>query len=150
MGEAIARVCGCFTTEEELKLISLRKSFLVSADVAHALHPNYASKHESNHQPKLNGGTVLKTNDNQRYATHAATGFIVREVARRAGVPVQEFVVRNDCPCGTTIGPIIAAKVGIRTADVGIPSLSMVRHKKLGFVVFSSVEMHLVSDGGQR
>jgi aspartyl aminopeptidase len=80
MGEAITRVCGCFTTEEEIKLVSLRHSFLVSADVAHALHPNYASKHESNHQPKLNGGTVLKTNDNQRYATHAATGFVVREV----------------------------------------------------------------------
>lgn len=68
---------------------------------------------------------MLKTNDNQRYATHAATGFIVREVARLADIPVQEFVVRNDCPCGTTIGPIIAAKVGVRTADVGIPSLSM-------------------------
>ena len=68
---------------------------------------------------------MLKTNDNQRYATHAATGFVVREIARRAGIPVQEFVVRNDCPCGTTIGPIIAARVGLRTADVGIPSLSM-------------------------
>ena len=145
MGEAISRVCGCFTAEPELAMVALQKSFLVSADVAHALHPNYvsaaapfapsssaseeaaaqAAKHESNHQPKLNGGTVLKTNDNQRYATHAATGFVVREIARRAGIPVQEFVVRNDCPCGTTIGPIIAARVGLRTADVGIPSLSM-------------------------
>ena len=63
------------------------------------------------------------------FSTTPFPGFVVREIARRAGVPVQEFVVRNDCPCGTTIGPIIAAKVGIRTADVGIPSLSMVRDK---------------------
>eukprot|EP00927_Polykrikos_kofoidii_P054788 TRINITY_DN4915_c0_g1_i1.p1 TRINITY_DN4915_c0_g1~~TRINITY_DN4915_c0_g1_i1.p1 ORF type:complete len:478 (+),score=104.35 TRINITY_DN4915_c0_g1_i1:71-1504(+) len=126
MQEAIQRVAGCFANgDEELYKVSIRKSLLVSADVAHAVHPNYAGKHEANHLPLLNGGTVLKTNDNQRYATNAETGFFLRELARRAGVETQEFMVKNDCPCGTTIGPIIAAKVGIRTVDIGVPSLSM-------------------------
>merc|ERR1712107_33 len=90
-----------------------------------AVHPNYAAKHESRHSPLLNKGTVLKTNGNQRYATNAETGFYFRELARRAGVETQEFVVKNDCPCGSTIGPIISSKVGIRTVDLGVPSLSM-------------------------
>jgi len=125
MSEAISRVLGVFTSSHEDHLITLRKSFLISADVAHAIHPNYPEKHERNHQPVLNQGTVLKTNQNQRYATNAETGFLLRELARRAGAPLQEFVVRNDCPCGSTIGPIISSKVGIRTVDLGVPSLSM-------------------------
>jgi len=125
MSEAISRVLGCFDTSDEMLKVTIRKSFLVSADVAHALHPNYDHKHDKNHQPILNKGTVIKTNQNQRYATNAETGFILRELARMGEVPIQEFVVRNDCPCGSTIGPIISAKVGIRTVDLGIPSLSM-------------------------
>lgn len=111
--------------DEELYSMMARKSFLISADVAHAVHPNYASKHEEKHRVKLGGGTVIKTNSNQRYATNSITGFICREIARQAGEPVQEFVVRQDCPCGTTIGPIVAGKTGVRTVDVGVPSLSM-------------------------
>ena len=103
----------------------VRKSFLISADVAHAVHPNYAGKHEQKHQVKLGAGTVIKTNSNQRYATNSITGFFCREIARQAGEPVQEFVVRQDCPCGTTIGPIVAGATGVRTVDVGVPSLSM-------------------------
>jgi len=125
MSEAVSRVLGCFDTSDEMLRITVRKSFLISADVAHAIHPNYPEKHEKNHQPVLNKGTVIKTNQNQRYATNAETGFILRELARRAEAPVQEFVVRNDCPCGSTIGPIVSGKVGIRTVDVGLPSLSM-------------------------
>jgi len=125
MSEAISRVLGCFDTSDEMLKVTIRKSFLISADVAHALHPNYPDKHEKNHQPLLNKGTVIKSNQNQRYATNAETGFILRELARRADVPIQEFVVRNDCPCGSTIGPIISSKVGIRTVDLGVPSLSM-------------------------
>jgi aspartyl aminopeptidase len=78
----------------------IRKSFILSIDQAHAIHPNYASKHETQHAPKLNAGIVVKTNNNQRYATTGITGFVVRELGRIADVPVQEFVVRNDCPCG--------------------------------------------------
>jgi len=125
MSEAISRVVGCFDDSAEILKVTIRNSFLVSADVAHAIHPNYQDKHEKNHQPVLNKGTVIKTNSNQRYATNAETGFLLRELARRAGAPVQEFVVRNDCPCGSTIGPIISSNVGIRTVDLGVPSLSM-------------------------
>jgi len=128
--DAIARVAPCVyggsqASAGELARVCTQKSFLVSADVAHAIHPNYASKHDSNHAPQLNKGTVLKTNSNQRYATNSVTGFILREVGRRSGAPTQEFVVRNDCPCGSTIGPIIASKTGCRAVDIGIPSLSM-------------------------
>ena len=115
MSEAISRVLGCFDQTDEMLKVTLRKSFLVSADVAHAIHPNYPEKHEKNHQPVLNNGTVIKTNQNQRYATNAETGFLLRELARRADAPVQEFVVRNDCPCGSTIGPIISSKVPTNT-----------------------------------
>jgi len=125
MSEAISRVLGCFDSSDEMLKVTIRNSFLVSADVAHALHPNYDHKHEKNHQPLLNKGTVIKTNQNQRYATNAETGFLLREIARRGEVPIQEFVVRNDCPCGSTIGPIISSKIGIRTVDLGVPSLSM-------------------------
>jgi len=125
MSEAISRVLGCFDTSDEMLKVTIRNSFLVSADVAHAIHPNYSGKHDDNHRPLLNKGTVIKTNSNQRYATNAETGFLLRELSRRANAPVQEFVVRNDCPCGSTIGPIISARVGIRTVDLGVPSLSM-------------------------
>lgn len=82
------------------------RSMILSVDMAHAIHPNYASKHEKTHAPRMNSGVVIKSNNNQRYATNGITGFLAREMARRAGVPIQEFVVRNDCACGSTIGPV--------------------------------------------
>ena len=84
----------------------LCRSFILSVDMAHAVHPNYASKHEKGHSPKMNGGIVIKSNVNQRYASNGVTSFLAREIGRQAGVPVQEFAVRNDCPCGSTIGPM--------------------------------------------
>jgi len=127
MRDAIIRISGCFAMAEDSELfkIGLAKSLLFSCDAAHAIHPNYASKHERNHQPKIGKGTVIKTNQNQRYATNCVTGFVVRELCKRNKLPFQEFVVRNDCPCGSTIGPILAHYVGIRTVDIGIPQLSM-------------------------
>jgi aspartyl aminopeptidase len=104
----------------------VRHSFVLSSDQAHAVHPNYVSKHEQNHQPRMNQGMVIKRNSNQRYATTPLTGVIIREIARRAGLPpVQEFMVRQDCGCGSTIGPVISAATGIRTIDMGCPQLSM-------------------------
>jgi len=93
--------------------------------MAHAVHPNYASKHEKAHAPRMNAGVVIKTNSNQRYTTNSFTGMIIREIGRKSGARLQEFVVRNDCPCGSTIGPIIAEKTGIRSVDAGMPQLSM-------------------------
>ena len=105
--------------------MALRKSYCFSVDMAHAIHPNYSSKHEKTHAPKMNAGVVIKTNSNQRYTTNSFTGLIIREVSRKVGCKIQEFVVRNDCPCGSTIGPIIAEKTGIRSSDAGMPQLSM-------------------------
>ncbi|KAI1117088.1 aspartyl aminopeptidase-like protein [Nemania sp. NC0429] len=104
---------------------SMAVSFLVSADMAHSVNPNYVGKYESNHQPEMNKGTVIKVNANQRYATNSPGIVLVQELARRAGVPLQLYVVRNDSPCGSTIGPMLSAKLGVRTLDLGNPQLSM-------------------------
>ena len=114
---------------------AMRRSILLSIDMAHAVHPNYAAKHEPAHAPHMNKGLVLKVNTNQRYTTDGATGFLVRELARRAGLPaLQDFVVRNDCPCGSTIGPILSARFGVRAADMGMPQLSMHSIREMGGV----------------
>jgi aspartyl aminopeptidase len=114
---------------------TLSTSFLVSADMAHSVHPNYTHKYEQDHRPEMNKGTVIKINANQRYATNSPGIVLLQEVARRAkpsrdsttsaGVPLQLFVVRNDSSCGSTIGPILSAALGTRTIDVGNPQLSM-------------------------
>lgn len=103
----------------------LARSFLISADMAHALHPNYADKHEPNHQPLLGGGPVVKSNVNQRYATDGESAARFDLWCEEAGVTPQRFVTRTDLACGTTIGPITAAMTGMRVVDVGNPMLSM-------------------------
>lgn len=104
---------------------ALARSMLVSADMAHAVHPNYADRHEPEHRPRVGGGPVIKSNANQAYASDAATAGHFRALCLRLGVPVQQFVTRSDLRCGSTIGPITAARVGIRTVDIGNPMLSM-------------------------
>ena len=104
---------------------TLATSFLVSADMAHAVHPNYAGKHEARHHPQMNGGTVIKINANGRYATNSPGIVLLQEAASQAGVPLQLFVINQDSLCGGTIGPMLAAKLGSRTIDVGNPQLSM-------------------------
>jgi aspartyl aminopeptidase len=93
--------------------------------MAHAVHPNYLERHEPAHRPLPNGGPVLKVNANQRYATDAVTAARFVEVCEAAGVPHQVFVSRNNVPCGSTIGPITATRLGIATVDVGCAMLSM-------------------------
>lgn len=100
-------------------------SFLVSADMAHALHPNYVDLHEPKHQPLLGAGPVVKINVNQSYATDGESWARFERWARAVDVGTQRFVVRSDLGCGSTIGPITAAELGIRTVDVGNPMLSM-------------------------
>ena len=119
---------------------TLSTSFLVSADMAHSVNPNYSAKYESEHRPEMNAGTVVKINANVRYATNSPGIVLLQECAKRAkaasyqppgsksqdgGVPLQLFVVRNDSPCGSTIGPMLSASLGARTIDVGNPQLSM-------------------------
>jgi len=103
----------------------IARSMLISADMAHGLHPNYTEKHEELHKPQLHAGLVIKQNANQRYATTSVTTFILTELAKRHGLPLQKFVVRNDVACGSTIGPILSSNSGLRTIDVGIPQWSM-------------------------
>ena len=104
---------------------ALARSLLVSADMAHAVHPNYVDKHDKQHQPRIGAGPVIKVNAGQAYATDAVGAALFEEACREVDVVPQRFVSRNDLPCGSTIGPISAAKLGVRTVDVGNPMLSM-------------------------
>lgn len=103
----------------------IQASRMISCDNAHALHPNFADKHDKAHGPALNGGPVIKVNANQRYATSSATAAMFRELCRQAEVPVQAFAVRADMGCGSTIGPITATELGVPTLDVGVPQWAM-------------------------
>ena len=104
---------------------SLAETFCLSADTGHAIHPNYPNRHDPANQPLLNSGPLLKVNANQRYATDGRGIALWRRLCRRAGVHTQEFVSNNAMPCGSTIGPLTATRLGIATIDVGIPTLSM-------------------------
>ncbi|MEJ3652067.1 M18 family aminopeptidase [Actinomycetes bacterium KLBMP 9759] len=97
----------------------------LSVDVTHAAHPNYLENHDPGHRSLPNHGPTLKVNANQRYATDAPGAAAWQRACRDAGVPTQVFVGKNTVPCGTTVGPIVATRLGIRTVDVGIPVLSM-------------------------
>jgi aspartyl aminopeptidase len=104
---------------------AVARSRFVSADMAHAVHPNYADRHEPSHTPFLGGGPVVKHNARQSYATDATTAAWFLSKAADAGVPTQHFVSRADLPCGSTIGPLSATRLGIATVDVGNPMLAM-------------------------
>jgi aspartyl aminopeptidase len=104
---------------------ALARSLLISADMAHAVHPNHADKHEPGHQPVVGRGPVIKVNAGQAYASDAESAGRFAALCARVGVQPQHFVSRSDLTCGSTIGPITAARVGIRTVDVGNPMLAM-------------------------
>jgi len=103
----------------------LARSVLVSADNAHGAHPNFSDKHDVNHGPRLNAGPVIKVNANQSYATNSETSALFRLLAKQVDIPVQSFVVRADMGCGSTIGPITSAQIGVKTIDIGVPTFAM-------------------------
>ena len=102
-----------------------RSSLMISADNAHAVHPNFSSKHDAQHAPLINKGVVIKVNANQRYASNSQTIAQFMKVAQELGEPIQQFVTRSDMGCGSTIGPITATKIGVNTLDIGLPTYAM-------------------------
>lgn len=122
----LERLCACYPEEgSDAGPRALARSLLVSADMAHAVHPNHADKHDAQHGPRLGAGPVIKVNASQSYATDAPGAALFERACARAGFAAQRFVSRNDMRCGSTIGPISAARLGVRTVDVGSPMLSM-------------------------
>ncbi|NUP10837.1 MAG: M18 family aminopeptidase, partial [Polyangiaceae bacterium] len=124
--DVLARIVASMgpTEPQELER-AMSRSFLLSADMAHAVHPNYSDQHEPQHTPEIGKGPVIKTNANQSYATSGETAARFTLACREAGFTPQQFVTRSDLPCGSTIGSITAAKLGVSTVDVGNPMLSM-------------------------
>lgn len=108
-----------------------RGSWCLSADNAHAVHPNYTERHDPKHAPRPNDGPALKLNGNQRYATSARGAAHLRSLSKKCNVPLQTFVSKNNMPCGSTIGPITATKLGIEAIDIGVPQLSMHSSREL-------------------
>lgn len=125
LSDVIERVQLSLGADREQQLRALAASWCVSSDVGHAVHPNYADKHDPVVRPVLGSGPILKINANQRYATDGAGAAVWHAWCEAAGVTSQEFVSNNAVPCGSTIGPITATRLGVRTVDVGIPILSM-------------------------
>ena len=124
-GEFLKSVLQRLSDSDESFARLIANSTLISADNAHGIHPNYADKHDANHGPIINNGPVIKVNVNQRYATNSETSALFKHLCELADVPVQSFVVRSDMACGSTIGPITAGKLGVKTVDVGVPTFAM-------------------------
>jgi aspartyl aminopeptidase len=134
LADVLERVWLSLGADREEQLRSLGSSWCVSSDVGHSVHPNYPDKHDPVVQPVLGSGPILKINANQRYATDAEGAAAWNAWCQAAGVSTQEFVSNNAVPCGSTIGPITATRLGIRTVDVGIPILSMHSARELAGV----------------
>jgi aspartyl aminopeptidase len=133
--EVLVRISTALGATAEERAQAYAASLHVSSDVGHAVHPNYAERHDPANRPVAGGGPILKINANQRYATDAHGAAAWTRACATAGVPTQEFVSNNVMPCGSTIGPISATRLGIRTVDVGVPILSMHSARELTAVV---------------
>ena len=123
LDDVIRRVC--YSSNDCNVEVVKAKSFVLSCDNAHAVHPNFVHKHDPQHKPQLNGGIVIKYNTKQRYTTDGYSAALFKDLCARINVPIQSFVSRNDMPCGSTIGPLTAGRVGIRGIDIGICQLAM-------------------------
>jgi len=132
--DILGRVYDALSADASERRRAFSASWCLSSDVGHSVHPNYVHKHDPVVQPVLGSGPILKLNANQRYATDAVGSAAWRGWCETADVVTQEFVSNNNVPCGSTIGPITATRLGIRTVDVGIPILSMHSARELAGV----------------
>jgi aspartyl aminopeptidase len=123
--DVLRRIAVGLGWDADAQAVAIAKSFMISADAGHSIHPNYPGLHDPDHQPILNSGPLLKVNANQRYTTEGPGTARWLSVCRAAGVPTQAFVSNNAVPCGSTIGPLSATRLGIESVDVGVPLLSM-------------------------
>ena len=142
--QALARIAhGAEGAVHDAFARSMSRSFLISCDTAHAVHPNYSEMHEPNHRPLLGGGPVIKRHASQSYATDAHSAARFKQWCRNADVSPQDFVTRSDLGCGSTIGPISAGRLGLATIDIGHPLLSMHSVREMG-AINDVVSMHNV------
>ena len=123
--DVIARICEKFSVSVEDRARKMADSFMISADNAHALHPNYSEKTDPTNKPVLNGGIVIKYNANQKYTTDAVSSAFLRKICKKTGAKVQEYVNPSDIPGGSTLGSIATARVSMNTVDIGLPQLAM-------------------------
>lgn len=125
VSDVIARIAASTQVDEEGRRCALAGSFFVSADMAHAYHPNFPAAYEPCHHAIVNAGPVIKSNANQRYSTSADTAALFISLCESVRVPYQHYTHRTDLGCGSTIGPIVASHLGIASVDVGAPLWAM-------------------------
>jgi aspartyl aminopeptidase len=125
LGEVMERIVLAHEGGREHYMRAVSRSNLVSADMAHAINPNHASRHDDRHSPVMGKGPVLKLNASMRYATDATGWELFERACAKVDVPVQRYVNRSDLPCGSTIGPLASSRIGLKTIDVGNPIFAM-------------------------
>lgn len=123
--DTLYRICTVFGMDTQDYFIALSKSYMISADNAHAVHPNHTDKADPVNRPYLNEGIVIKYNANQKYCTDGISAAMFKDICKQADVPYQTFTNRSDMPGGSTLGNISNTQVALNTVDIGLPQLAM-------------------------